>query len=173
MCGTPSSLRALFAGEPGKIARDHPIAVEAHRVRGVVVQRGEFAVAIPEADRLEHGIDRALGHLTEGVILRRAVADKGHAAIRAHEPAHPAQRAPCRIGWRKDHGRRACSRAHVDAEWRNQALERVARGGGISATFEPITHLSSGRRRSSRSPQRADSWARMAAWPLSATARRE
>ena len=55
-----------FAGESAEISRDAAVAIEAHRVRRVVVARDQFAsAAAVEGDRLQPGVDR-----DPGVVLR-------------------------------------------------------------------------------------------------------
>ena len=58
MCGTPGRLLPLVAGHPGEVGIGQPGPVIALGVRGVVRQRHDRLVAVPEADHLEHRVDR-------------------------------------------------------------------------------------------------------------------
>ena len=79
--------RAPLACDAHEIARDHAVAVVAHRVGGVVIQRGQFAPAIPEGDGLEHRINGALRLLTQRRVLGGARAHADDLALRAHDAA--------------------------------------------------------------------------------------
>ena len=80
---------ALLAGEADKIGGHPAVAVKAHRVRGVVVEGGDFFGAVVERDGAQERVDRAFGQREQLGVHALAAAHfpdaalgiAGHAAI--------------------------------------------------------------------------------------------
>lgn len=69
------------ARQSGKVGGDFPGAVIAHRVRGVVAQRGQRGVSAPKTQGLEHGVNGSFAGLAGDHVARGAAAAVGHFAV--------------------------------------------------------------------------------------------
>ena len=85
--GDPGGLLTLVAGDAGEVGVGHAGAVIALRVRGVVGQGHDRRVAVPEADHLEHRVDRADRHVPDLRVGAGGVADVLDLAVGAEDPA--------------------------------------------------------------------------------------
>src|SRR5690606_14251958 len=80
-------LVATRASETDEVARDAAVAVVAHRMGRVVVERGDGLVAIEPRDRLEARIDETFGELLQTWIARRARTPRDELAIAIDDAA--------------------------------------------------------------------------------------
>ena len=83
----PAFFRAAVAGQADELGRDQPGAIHAGWMRGIVMNEGQRLILIVIADRLEHGIDDALGRGPDFRVGRLGPAYGGHLPVRPHHPS--------------------------------------------------------------------------------------
>src|SRR5262249_14145274 len=80
-------LLALLPGQAAEVGAHSAFAVIAHWMSGVIVQRRQGAIAVPEAQRLQPGIDQPFGLLPGLLVLGGAGARVLHLAVRPQNAA--------------------------------------------------------------------------------------